>query len=166
MVSCITCSMKEGFDDYLSKPIEKDAVIRALSNILKPEVSSLATAEEVVVVDDSASISNNVDFLEANGVDVKHGLELLGDMELYNDTMSDFIGEIEKRLPLLAEYKASSDMPNYAILVHAIKSDCKYLGIMTLADLSYQHELKSKENDVEFVNNNYDTYNYYHSSYK
>ena len=148
--------LKEGFDDYLSKPIEKDAVIRALSNILKPEVSSLATAEEDVVVDDSTSISNNVDFLEANGVDVKHGLELLGDMELYNDTMSDFIGEIEKRLPLLAEYKASSDMPNYAILVHAIKSDCKYLGIMTLADLSYQHELKSKENDVEFVNNNYD----------
>ena len=77
-------------------------------------------------------------------------------MEMYNDTMNDFIDEIEKRLPLLAEYKASSDMPNYAILVHAIKSDCKYLGIMSLADLSYQHELKSKENDVEFVNNNYD----------
>ena len=147
--------LKEGFDDYLSKPIEKDAVIRALSNVLKPSAGVSNEVEKAPVLD-VTTITNNVDFLEANGIDVKHGLELLGDMELYNDTMNDFIGEIEKRLPLLAEYKGASDMPNYAILVHAIKSDCKYLGIMNLADLSYQHELKSKENDVEFVNNNYE----------
>ena len=47
-------------------------------------------------------------------------------------------------------------MANYAIEVHSLKSDCKYLGFTTLAQLSYQHELKSKANDVEFVNENYD----------
>ena len=47
-------------------------------------------------------------------------------------------------------------MPNYAIQVHAMKSDSKYLGFTLLADLSYQHEMASKENNVDFVNNNYD----------
>ena len=47
-------------------------------------------------------------------------------------------------------------MPNYAIEVHSLKSDCKYLGLMKLADVSYEHELKSKENDLEFVKANYD----------
>ena len=46
-------------------------------------------------------------------------------------------------------------MANYAILVHSLKSDCKYLGFMTLADISYQHELKSKENDSTFVNEHF-----------
>ena len=42
-------------------------------------------------------------------------------------------------------------MSNYAIEVHSLKSDAKYLGFMTLADIAYQHELKSKENNSEFV---------------
>ena len=43
-------------------------------------------------------------------------------------------------------------MENYAIEVHSLKSDCKYLGFMTLADIAYQHELKSKENDEKTEN--------------
>ena len=55
----------------------------------------------------------------------------------------------------IVEYKNSSDMKNYAIEVHSLKSDSKYLGLMDLADVSYQHEIKSKENDVEYVNNHF-----------
>ena len=58
-------------------------------------------------------------------------------------------------MPLLKQYYDSKDMHNYSILVHAIKSDCKYLGITALANLSYEHELKSKANDVAYVNENY-----------
>ena len=47
-------------------------------------------------------------------------------------------------------------MENYAIDVHALKSDCKYLGFYDLADVAYEHELKSKENDVDFVNENFE----------
>ena len=47
-------------------------------------------------------------------------------------------------------------MPKYAIEVHSLKSDCKYLGLMKLADVSYQHELKSKENDLAFVKENFE----------
>ena len=48
-----------------------------------------------------------------------------------------------------------STMKNYAIEVHSLKSDCKYLGFMDLANVAYEHEMKSKENDIDFVNNNF-----------
>ena len=75
---------------------------------------------------------------------------------MYNDMVSGFITESESRIPLLKQYKDNNDMANYAIIVHAQKSDSKYLGITKLSEMSLEHELKSKENDIEFVNQNYD----------
>ena len=71
-------------------------------------------------------------------------------------TMGDFIADVEAKWDRINQFKEASDMPNYAIEVHSLKSDCKYLGFMDLADISYQHELKSKENDVNFVNEHFD----------
>ena len=60
-------------------------------------------------------------------------------------------------MPKIEEYKNNNDMSNYAILVHAMKSDSKYLGFTELAQISFEHEIKSKENDIQYINNNYDT---------
>lgn len=97
----------------------------------------------------------DINILISNGVDVNGGLELLGDIEMYNETLEDFVTESEERLPKMEEYKNNDDMENYAILVHAMKSDSKYLGFTKLIDLSYQHELQAKENNKVFVNEHY-----------
>lgn len=96
----------------------------------------------------------NTELLIQNGVDVNHGLELLGDMEMYNDTLKDFLTESVTRLPKIIEYYKAGDMYNYEILVHAMKSDSKYLGFTKLAELSYNHEMASKENNVTYVTQN------------
>ena len=98
----------------------------------------------------------DVTLLNSNGIDVNHGLELLGDMEMYDETLQDFLTESETRLPQMKEYKEAGDMENYAILVHAMKSDSKYLGFTTLAELSYNHEMESKAANVEYVNSHYE----------
>ena len=95
-------------------------------------------------------------YLEDNGVDVNHALELLGDMDMYNMTINDFMSEVESKWARINEYKNTNNMSDYAIEVHSLKSDCKYLGFMRLADIAYQHELKSKENDSSFVNEHFD----------
>ncbi len=98
----------------------------------------------------------NREFLEKNGIDVAHGLELLGDMEMYNETISDFLEEQKTRIPALKEYKEQGDCENYAILAHAMKSDSKYLGFTKLIELAYAHELKGKENDIAFINDHFE----------
>ncbi len=95
-------------------------------------------------------------YLRDNGVDMDNALGLLGDMEMYNMTLGDFIADVPSKWSRINEYKTDSNMHDYAIEVHSLKSDCKYLGFMKLADISYQHELKSKENDSAFVDSNFE----------
>ena len=94
-------------------------------------------------------------YLEDNGVDVNHGLELLGDMEMYNSTMSDFVSEVSNKWDDIVKYKNNNDIEQYSILVHSLKSDCKYLGFMKLADIAYEHELKSKDKDYKYVEDHF-----------
>ena len=100
--------------------------------------------------------SPTIEDLKANGIDVEHGLELLGDIEMYNDTIHEFLMGIEERVSMLEKYKMEVDMENYAILVHALKSDSKYLGFTKLAEISYEHELKSKEKDMNYIQYHYE----------
>lgn len=52
-------------------------------------------------------------------------------------------------------YMFKKDMSNYETLVHSLKSDSKYFGFTKLAELSYNHEIRSKTNDYEFVKFNF-----------
>ena len=94
-------------------------------------------------------------FLIKKGVDLKKALELLGDMEMYNMTLKDFSNEANNKWLRIRSYKTTSDLENYAIEVHSLKSDCKYLGFMNLANIAYEHELKSKEKDLNYINNHF-----------
>ena len=96
-------------------------------------------------------------FLINNGVDINSSLELFGDMVMYNETLDDFLMNIDKKLNDIKTFKESSDMTNYAILVHSLKSDSKYLGFTKLAELSYNHEMASKQGNINFVYDNYET---------
>ena len=98
----------------------------------------------------------DINLLTSNGVDVNHELELLGDMDMYNSVIKEFLACYDERMKRIANYKNNSDMANYAIEVHSLKSDSKYLGFMTLADLAYKHEMASKAGDINSVVLHYD----------
>ena len=98
---------------------------------------------------------NDVNTLTSNGVNVQSSLELLGDMEMYNETLSDFLDMVEEKKSNLEKFKAESDMPNYAIAIHALKSDARYLGFLELGDLAYDSELKAKASDQAGVEANH-----------
>lgn len=94
--------------------------------------------------------------LSNNGVNLDNALELLGDLEFYDETLEAFLEENKTRVPNIEKCKNEQNMADYAILVHALKSDSKYLGFMELADIAYVHELASKANNIDEVNRRYD----------
>ena len=79
----------------------------------------------------------DVNLLINNGVDVNASLELFGDIDTYNETLEDFLNTVDEKIGNMTKYKEESDMKNYAILVHSLKSDARYLGFTKLAELSY-----------------------------
>ncbi len=97
----------------------------------------------------------DTNLLKNNGVNLDKSLELLGDMDTYNDTLVDFLNAVFDKMTKIKLYKDSKNMPDYAILVHSLKSDARYLGFDKLADISYKHEIESKANNQLFVNENF-----------
>ena len=99
-------------------------------------------------------MNNKVEILKSNGVDIDAALSYLADMETFDEIIKDFYDGMDGQLAELENFKNNSDMPNYAIAVHALKSNCKTLGITSLAELAYNHEMKAKENDINYINSN------------
>ena len=97
----------------------------------------------------------DISFLENNGVDVKASLNFFGDIESYNETIKDFYESVNTKLQQLIKFLQSNDLANYSIYVHSLKSDSKYYGFNTLSDLAYNHELKSKEGDIDYINSHF-----------
>ena len=95
------------------------------------------------------------EFLTSKGIELEKSLELFGDIDTYNETISDFTSGITAKSARLKKYIEAKDMSNYAIYVHALKSDAKYFGFKKLADFAYEHEQKSKAGDIYYVNENF-----------
>jgi len=98
----------------------------------------------------------DINILRSNNVNIEKSLELFGNMETYDEMLGTFLTEVDTKLSNIAKYKEIADMANYAILVHSLKNDAKYFGFEKLAELSYQHELASKANQIYYVYENYD----------
>ena len=152
--------LREGFDDYLSKPINREELARFLKTyIINRENTNNETSQTPVEIIETLDETNNhtKEYLISNGVDVEAGLKFLGDMEMYDDTLNEFYNSIQERISKLNNYINNQDMTNYAVEVHALKSDSKYLGFTKLAELALNHELKAKENDLEYVKANFES---------
>lgn len=93
----------------------------------------------------------DINFLKKNGIDIDKSLELFGDINTYNDTIGEFLVGIHTKINELIKCMNSSDLSNYAIYVHSLKSDAKYFGFTKLADIAYEHEMKSKSGDLYYV---------------
>ena len=100
-------------------------------------------------------MNDKVMFLKQNGIDVDTALTYLGDMETFDEILKDFYDGLDNQLNELETTKNNNDMPNYAILVHALKSNCRSLGITDFAALAYEEEMQSKESNSAFINEHF-----------
>lgn len=94
--------------------------------------------------------------LITNEIDVDKSLELFGDMDVYDETLEEFLNGVGEKLNNLKKYKEASDMSNYAIYAHSLKSDARYLGFTKLAELALNHEMEGKANNISYVYDHYD----------
>lgn len=92
-------------------------------------------------------------YLKTAGIDLDTVINYTGDLQMYHEIILEFYDGLDAQI---ANIKNSlNDMANYAILVHALKSNARTLGLSKLADKAYEHELASKEGNSSFVNDDF-----------
>ena len=94
-------------------------------------------------------------FLIQNGVDVDKGIENTMDFETYDELLLDFYSTFVEEVNKFNAFKIAGDMVNYEIIVHALKSNFRTFGFTSTGEMFYQHELASKQNDINYVNEHY-----------
>ena len=134
-------------------PVEES--VEEILNINNKNIAPIEFDDSTEVLDLDEKPNYDLNYLKRNGFNIDRALELLEDVETFNETLSDFNNKLFSRMKKIAQYKNENDLENYTIEVHSLKSDCKYLGITSLADLSYEHELKAREKDLTYIIEHY-----------
>ncbi|MGM9878044.1 MAG: Hpt domain-containing protein [Bacilli bacterium] len=100
----------------------------------------------------------DISILKSNGFDIDSVFETFGEIEVYEEILTDFYNQAKERGLKIIECIKNGDLKNYAIIVHSIKGECLYLGINKLADMSYEQQLKAEENDMQFIKTHFNEY--------
>ncbi len=86
-------------------------------------------------------------------IDLDNVVNFTGDLDTYHEILVDFGDNLDNQF---AEIKNSiNDLPNYAILTHALKSNARTLGFTALGEIAYKHELAGKESNSAFINEDF-----------
>ena len=163
--------LAEGFDGFVSKPVEIEELERVLKQVLPKSAITYEETYASVSEDDEPSPSETEASLSENavsdddafaalkkiGVDTDAGLKYcVGDVEFYRSLLLQFANESSEKIPLLTRYFHEHDWHNYEIIVHALKSTSKMIGIVDLSEEAKALEMAAKEQKETFIIDNHE----------
>ncbi|MBO4928219.1 MAG: response regulator [Clostridiales bacterium] len=142
---------KEGFQDYVSKPIELAQLEKSLKSNLPPEM----------IIRKQHTVASAPHFgegeVQLRGVDCAKGLLNCGNslenyISLLKVVYEDGIVKID-RIRDLAEAKNYGD---YGIEAHALKSVAASIGATDLSELAKSHEFANYDGRFDYIDGNYE----------
>ncbi len=160
--------LSEGFDDYLSKPVEgadlENMLLRYLpeEKIILPEdggytsgagASYAKDGEGGQIGEDREGVQTPFfrEFSLIGQIDADQALRYCMNEELLMRTVSDFADAAEDMPDLIEKYASEGDIQNYTIKVHALKSSSKMIGAKELSELAEELEARGDAKDTEAV---------------
>ncbi len=167
--------LKEGFDDYLSKPVEVPALEHMLAKYIPDELleykkknkkkekkakqKKTEVLEEVLEfapADDKGQAGEGVESLKeklgAHGVSYDEGVKFCGgDEDFYREVLFEYCETYDEKKPELEAALDNDDYDDYSIHIHALKSVSKTIGAKELFEMALSLEEASKAEDSEKV---------------
>ena len=145
--------LAEGFEDYITKPIDSRALLDALLNYLPKNKIKIVEAKQVEKPVETASENK----FESKLIDKKVGIKYCnGDEEFYETLLSEYVSESKDKARLIKETYANKDWDNYGIYVHSLKSTSKMIGAMNLSEIAAGLEAAAGKEDVATIDAEHD----------
>ena len=139
--------MEEGFEDYLSKPIDSEELENMLLDLIsKEKIKSTAETEERLDL-----LPRELSLLSGFQVDIKEGIKNGGGIEEYLSVLDTFSETLDSRIDELERYYAEGDTKEYTIRVHALKSSLRIIGAKERGERAQLLENAGKAGDMAFI---------------
>lgn len=147
--------LQEGFQDYLTKPIDADKFESMLIRYLPDNVVYL-NQDQNTPDENGQELEAAIGMMESRlsgiGFNVRNGLKYMGnDIKLYDKVLHDFHLILQEKEDALRGFLKKRDMPGYAIIVHSLKGNARNVGADDLADEAFELEKMSKAGQLEDV---------------
>lgn len=140
--------LNAGFDSYLAKPIKKTELCLILKKFIVDKKEDNKLKEN--------TIKYTLDYLIKNDIIDKNVLTNYKNIEEYNLALKKFIKTATSKITILNKYKSSHNLADYAVEVHDLRKDCQKLGMNKISNVLYNHELKSRNGNVKYIDENFD----------
>ncbi|MBO4689198.1 MAG: response regulator [Clostridiales bacterium] len=142
---------REGFQDYVSKPIELAQLEHSLKSNLPPEY----------IIRKQHTVASAPHFgegeVQLRGVDCRRGLLNCGNnLDNYISLLKVVYEDGMRKIERLRELAEAKDYGGYGIEAHALKSVAASIGAMELSELAKDHEFANYENRFAFIDSNYE----------
>ena len=136
--------LEEGFDDYLTKPINGKKLEKTIRELLPPEKLLPPSEEDPKAAGSESEGAADGDpyasspFLSAlnriPGLSVKEGLENCMDEDILRATIRDYAQAAGNTIERIKSFINDHDIENYTITVHALKSSSRIIGAGGLSE--------------------------------
>ena len=146
--------LENGFDDFISKPIDLQVLTGVLAKWLPSEkisriseISDIKEAENETENDKNFWNSINI----IGEINPEIGLRLVNGMKnIYLDNLKLFYSKLAGECDKMSAYIAGGDFKNFSIVVHSMKSALSGIGAMCLSKAASELETAANENDTDF----------------
>ena len=145
--------LEEGFDDYVSKPVELSVLERVLKRYI-PENKILKGDFPSREEERRQPAAGNA--LEIGDLDVSQGLAFCGGEENYIEILQIHVRDGGEQKAKIQQFYEQRDWDNYTIVVHALKSSMKSIGAMHLSQMAKDLEQAGKEKNAPYIIENHD----------
>lgn len=150
--------LKEGFQDYLTKPIDADKFENMLIEYLPDNVVYMTNNRNISDEYERTQEEGDGEFdiresqLYLMGFNLRNGLRYMGgDKALYGKVLRDFHSILQEKETALKDFLQKGDMPGYTIIVHSLKGNARNVGADDLADEAFELEKMAKAGQLEDV---------------
>ncbi len=145
--------ISEGFDDYLTKPIDSKDLNRKLMDFIPKD--------KVQLSGDGSGMNTSVPETEKAKrtplVDREEGIKLSGGNEsLYEMLLTEFKDEAEHKIKLLDKCYTEKDWETYGAYIHSVKSTSKMIGAFRLSELAAKLEQAADNGRTEIIDRDHD----------
>ncbi|MBQ2705855.1 MAG: response regulator, partial [Agathobacter sp.] len=149
--------MKEGFTDFLAKPVESSVLHRTLKRHIplgkqrtldeKEQLEALQAVEMQKEIEKEKTKETFV----IGDLDIEKGLTYCGSKDNYIEILSSQRDSGQEILMQVEELFAKEDWKNYTIVVHGIKSSMMSIGAVTLSEMAKGLEFAGKRDDIAYI---------------
>ena len=179
--------LKEGFTDFLTKPIDANLLDQMILSYLPGELVQSAEQTEPVVASEQQKNEKAEEKyetsdeekhemfeeekretageeggllarLEEKGFSTQAGIQYCNDdIEFYQVMLTSFTEDAEGMITDIQDAFKKEDHKNYAILVHGLKTMSRTIGANTLSEMAKDMEFAAKKEDTAYVKENHET---------